>query len=105
MSSLTKENKEDERWYLGKGITKVVPSNGESSYLVMSVKDFPEAKLKKWLDDCERNFSGCRWAKMESDSEKAKLFELMIEGKFQIKPEKKPKTEEGIILIGGEELK
>lgn len=99
-NSLTKKN---ERWYLGDGIAKIVPSDGSPEYLQLLVNGFPEPKMKEWLDDCKANFGGCRWAKMVNDHERSRMLDLVIKEKFSIK-EGKPEEKKPTTLIGGETL-
>jgi len=99
MSSLTETNK----WYLGNGVTKIIIDGTPVTQIL--VGGFPFSKWETWEADCQKNFSGCRWAKIISDHDKSQMFDLMIKEKFSVKAEQtKEPQEEGEILMGGERL-
>lgn len=86
-----------------KGIYQKFRKDG-TSYVVVLIGDFPINKFDEWIKDCKENFSDCRWAKAWNDHTKAKMFDLMVQGKFDIMQPKKeaPKQE---FCIGGEEIR
>ena len=103
LSTLTKkeiELEDPKRWYLGEGVSKI--QNGDSSYLIIKIADFPEAKWNEWSKDCKDKFNNCRWAKMMDDHAKANMLSLVVDNKFKVEQKKEePKAE---ICIGGQEI-
>lgn len=89
-----------ERWYLGEGVSRII--DGDTSYLVIKVGDFPESQWAEWDKDCKENFSNCRWAKMMNDHTKAKMTDLIVQNKFSM-AEQKEKKETEIETFGGGE--
>ncbi len=74
-------------------------------YGVMVTSDFPIEKFAEWIEECKRDFSSVRWAKIWNDHEKAKLLDLLVEGKFSIKPEQNNEKKKESLLLSGEEIK
>ena len=93
--------KEDER--KPSGLWTKYKADG-TPYGVMITSDFPIEKFVEWIKICNRDFSSIRWAKIWHDHEKAKLFDLLVEGKFSIKPEQNNKKKEESVLLSGEEI-
>lgn len=95
-TSDTSTSTKEDRWYLGEGVSQIV--NGDASYLIIKVADFPEAKWNEWNQDCKKNFNNCRWAKMMQDHVKSAAFDLMVKDKFKTEQKDLPKE----VTIGGE---
>ena len=76
-----------------------------SQFVVLIVGDFPLTKFYSWEKDCKINFSGCRWAKMMSDHDKANSFDLLVQNKFEIQQSVEEETPQEQTLMGGEKLK
>ena len=96
--------KESEREHKPSGLWTKYHSDG-TPYGVMIVSDFPYEKFVEWIKECKLGFSGCRWAKIVHDHEKAKAFDMLVQNKFDVQLKKeteKEPTEE--YLIGGETI-
>lgn len=94
------DNKEPDRWYLGEGISRII--DGDISYLVVKVAEFPESQWAEWDKDCKLNFSNCRWAKMMDNHNKAKMFDLMVANKFSMAEQKQEEKIE--VTMSGEKI-
>lgn len=93
--------KEDER--KPSGLWTKYKANG-IPYGVMITSDFPIEKFIEWIEICKRDFSSVRWAKIWQDHEKAKLFDLLVAGKFSIKPEQNNEKKKESVLLSGEDI-
>src|SRR3990167_1578436 len=88
-----------DRWYLGEGISRII--DGDNSYLIVKVAEFPESQWEEWNKDCKLNFSNCRWAKMMNDHTKSKMIDLIVQNKFNVE-QKKEETKKEYTLSGEE---
>ena len=71
-------------------------------YGVMVVGDFPIDKFAEWIDECKKGFSSVRWAKIWHDHEKAKMLDLIVQGKFDMKSEQKDEEKRIPLTLSGE---
>ena len=71
-------------------------------YGVMVVGDFPIDKITEWINACKKDFSSVRWAKIWQDHEKARLLDLLVEGKFSINPAQNEENKKESVLLSGE---
>ena len=95
----TKSSTKQDRWYLGEGISRII--DGDNSYLIVKVGEFPESQWEEWNKDCKENFSNCRWAKMMNDHTKSRMVDLVIQNKFSAEKKEEPKKE---FTLSGEEI-
>ena len=101
MTEKTENNGKNERKPSGLWV-KYRPDG--SPYGVMVVSDFPIEKMREWIKECNIGFSGCRWAKITADHEKAKAFDLLVEERFKVQVQKAPPEVKEEFLIGGETI-
>ena len=73
-------------------------------YGVMVVGDFPIDKFAEWIGICKKEFSSVRWAKIWHDHEKAKMLDLIVQGKFDMKTEQKEEEKKEPVLLSGEPI-
>ena len=73
-----------------------------SPYGVMVVGDFPIDKFTEWIGVCKKEFSSVRWTKIWLDHEKAKMLDLIVQGKFDMKTEQKEEEEKIPLTLSGE---
>ena len=73
-----------------------------SPYGTMVVGDFPIDKFAEWIDECKKGFSSVRWAKIWHDHEKAKMLDLIVQGKFDMKTEQKEEEKKIPLTLSGE---
>ena len=71
-------------------------------YGVMVVGDFPIDKFAEWINICKKEFSSVRWAKIWHDHEKAKMLDLIVQGKFDMKTGQKEEEKKEPLTLSGE---
>lgn len=98
-----KKTEEKEEKKKGRGIRIQYKEDG-IPYASMIVGDIPIKRLEEWEKDCKQNYSGCRWAKMMSDHQKAQTVDLLIQDKFEVQQNPVDEKEKPETTLSGEEI-